>query len=316
MPSARTLAALFLLLTLTASAQTPTPAPHPANAAIAHVFHPTSPLPSYDVATIKPYDPSPMQGGMTRLANTTLRDYIRGAFAPEALLSTSQVVGGPEWIDKDRYTIQAKPPGDLEVAMQKMKNDDRLQLDHAMRQSLLAERFHLKVHFEVREMPVYALVPAKGGLKIKPPADTAPPPDPNNPASGPPSKRPMPPSSLQVMMGANGVRVLRAHAISMDQFAGMIGGFMEQANSNFISISSSRPVLNQTGFSGEIDVDSLRWAASLSAAPDPSADAASAPTDAPSLTTALEETLGLKLILTKGPVEVVVIDSIDHPSEN
>jgi uncharacterized protein (TIGR03435 family) len=71
------------------------------------------------------------------------------------------------------------------------------------------------------------------------------------------------------------------------------------------------PVIDQTGFTGYFAVPDLTFA-QLSA----SADASSPASDAPSLATALEDTLGIKLILTKGPVEVVVIDSIDHPSEN
>ncbi|HXE07136.1 MAG TPA: TIGR03435 family protein [Acidobacteriaceae bacterium] len=309
MPSARTLAALFSLLTLAAFAQSPAP--------VARVFHPSAPLPSYDVATIKPYDPTPPTAGRMRLGSTNIRNYIRAAYSPAAnSLASTQVVGGPEWLDKDQYTIQGKPPSDLEVAMKTMKNEDRLQLDHAMRQSLLADRLHLKVHFEVREMPIYALVPAKGGLKIKP-VDTSLPPAPNSPVFPAPNPRSMSPGSIQVMMGAGGVRMLRASSISMAQFAGMIGGFIEQTSPNVVRMDTgSRPILDQTGFTGNFDLDNLKWSASLSAAPDAAADTASTPNDAPSLTTALEETLGLKLISTKGPVEVVVIDSIDHPSEN
>ena len=296
--AALVLAPTALGFTLAAAAQT-ADAP---KTVVAHVFHPTAPLPSYDVATIKPFDPTPLSGGMRQLANTTIRNYVRGAYAPSSgILASTQVIGGPDWIDRDRYIMQAKPTGDLELAMQKMKNDDLLQLDHAMRQSLLADRFHLKVHFEVREMPVYALMPAKGGLKIKPVADHAPPDPDVSTSSGAAGKRPANSGSTQVMMGAGGSRTLRAHAISMAQFAGMIGGFIEQT-------SSSRPVLNQTGFNGYFDLDGLKWSL-----PDGVSDT---PSDAPSLTTALEESLGLKLVATTGTVEVVVIDSIDHPSEN
>ena len=177
-----------------------------------------------------------------------------------------------------------------------------------MRQSLLADRFDLKVHFEVREMSVYALMPAKGGLKIKPIADLAPP-DPGA-TSSPAAKRPANSGSTQMMMGAGGMRILRAQAISMAQFSSMIGAFIDQTSSNFISLNTgSRPVIDQTGFTGYFDLDGLKWAS-----PD-SADSTAAP-DAPALTTALEESLGIKLIATKGPVEVVVIDSIERPSEN
>jgi len=76
--------------------------------------------------------------------------------------------------------------------------------------------------------------------------------------------------------------------------------------------AGDRPIIDRTGFTGHFDVDDLTFAP-LTAAP--SADPTSA-SDAPSLATALEESLGIKLVATKGPVEVVVIDSIDHPSDN
>lgn len=75
--------------------------------------------------------------------------------------------------------------------------------------------------------------------------------------------------------------------------------------SNNLNQTGERPVADETGFTGYFDIDDLRWA---------TVDATTS--DAPSLETALEETLGLKLVSTKGPVEVVVIDSIDHPTEN
>jgi uncharacterized protein (TIGR03435 family) len=304
--AALVLAPSALGLTLAAVAQTA----DPAKTTVARVFHPTAPLLSYDVATIKPFDPTPVQGGMRQLANTTVRNYIRAAYAPSGILPSTQVIGGPEWLDKDRYIIQSKPPGDIELAMQTMKNDDRLQLDHAMRQSLLADRFHLKVHFEVREMPVYALMPTKSGLKIKPVADPAPSDSDASTSSPAAGKRPANSGSIQLMMGAGGIRILRAYDISMAQFASMIGSFIDQTSPNFISMNTgSRPVLDQTGFTGYFDLDGLKWAS-----PD-SADSTAAP-DAPALTTALEESLGIKIVSTKGPVEVVVIDSIDHPSEN
>src|SRR6185312_14777583 len=126
---------------------------------VARVFHPTPPLASYDVATIKPYVATTAPNGMIFGRGITLREYIRTAFAPTiAQLASAQVIGGPEWIDKDQFSITGKPSAEVEVAMKKMRSDERVPQDHAMQQSLLAERFHLKVHFEVREMPVYTLV--------------------------------------------------------------------------------------------------------------------------------------------------------------
>ncbi len=288
MHPARPLLAAFALLILPASAQTADP--------VVRVFHPSAPLPSYDVATIKLSVPVTDPNGNVVLRGDTVRQYIRAAYSPgRGGLPATQVIGGPEWIDKDTYTITGKPPADLELAMQKMNLANRAQQNRAMQQSLLADRFHLKVHFEVREMPVYALVPAKGGLKIKavePPA----PHDPSGPPPPPLSPRgPLPAGA--VMMGGG---ALRGHSIPMDSFIAALNNTLQEAG--------ARPILDETGFTGNFDFD-LTWA------PLTAADSSN-PSDAPSLETALEETLGIKLVSTKGPVEVVVIDSIDHPTEN
>ena len=290
MLGARTLAALFSLFTLAASAQI-------AADPIARVFHPTAPLPSYDVATIKPFVYIPGAS----CCGTTARELIRSAYGfGTSYLPAAQVVGGPPWIDKDNFQVDGKPPADLELAMRNMTYADKFQHEHAMQQSLLADRFHLKVHFEVREMPVYALVPAKGGIKLKKVA--APPPHDfttAQPASTP--NDPVAPETFHIGFSGRNTTIVRAHAISMAKFISML--------SSNLNLTGDRPVADQTGFTGYFDIDDLRWANAESAN-------AGAPSDAPSLATALEQTLGLRLVLTKAPVEVVVIDSIDHPSEN
>jgi uncharacterized protein (TIGR03435 family) len=292
MPPARTLAALCTLLTLPASAQTAAP--------IAHVFHPAAPVPSYDVATIKPYVYNPPGPGVM-CCGTTVREYIRDAYAPTfARLVPAQVVGGPDWIDKEKYSIEGKPAAELEAAMQKMRTEEKTPQQHMMEQSLLADRFHLKIHFEVREMPVYAFVPAKGGLKIKK-VEAPAPRDLNSPSSSPPDPdHPLGPGTT-LMMIADNERIVKARATTMARFIAAL--------SNNLHETGDRPVVDRTGFTGYFDVDELRWAALDTANPSESPDL-------PSLPTALEETLGIKLVATKSPVEVVVIDSIDHPSEN
>jgi len=290
MRPARSLLAAFAVLTLSASAQTADP--------VARVFHPSAPLPSYDVATIKPAVSLTNPNGMMLVRGTTVREYIRDAYAPTfARLAPAQVIGGPEWIDKDRYTIDGKAPPDLEVAMQKMRTDEKTPQQHMMEQSLLADRFHLKVHFEVREMPIYALVPAKGGLRIKP-VDAPAPRDPGSPPPPPSPNAPLPAGTMMTFVAPGGLRMVRAGATTMTGLVRLLSGEI-----------SDRPIIDQTGFTGYFDINNMKWAAFGSAAPSDSLDL-------PSLGTALEETLGIKLVATKGPVEVVVIDSIDRPSPN
>jgi uncharacterized protein (TIGR03435 family) len=284
---------LFSLLTLGAPAQTADP--------VTRVFHPASPLLSYEVATIKPLDPDPATG-RTMVMGQTLRDFIRRAYAPTFVeLAPSQVVGGPDWIDREKYVINGKAPAEIETAMQKMTTADQVTHEHSMEQSLLADRFHLKVHFEVREMPVYALEPAKGGLKIHQVA--APPPrDPAAPPSRPvPAGKPLNAGTMMTWMGAGGVRTANAHATTTSALVRLLSTLLDE--------TGNRPIVDQTGFTGYFDITDLKWA-SLSS---PDSQNSS---DLPSLPTALEENLGIRLVSTKGPVEVVVIDGIDHPSEN
>jgi uncharacterized protein (TIGR03435 family) len=99
-------------------------------------------------------------------------------------------------------------------------------------------------------------------------------------------------------MNSTGLRILNARAVKMQLLSRIIGGE-----------TGDRPIVDHTGFTGYFDVTDLTWA--------PLGDAtAASTTDAPSLAIALEKQLGLKLVPAKDPIEVLVIDSIDRPSEN
>ncbi|HKO19136.1 MAG TPA: TIGR03435 family protein, partial [Acidobacteriaceae bacterium] len=245
---------------------------------VVKAFHPDGPMPSYDVATIKPSDPGQQFGG------TTLRRYISGAYGVQAGWAImvgqetfSQVIGGPAWIDKDRYDIKGKPPEDIADAMKKMSPEERAAQNRMMQQSLLAERFHLKVHFETREMPIFELVPAKGGLKITavdpPPPPSAVPPPPPKPGGA------MPPGSARMGI-MNGAAVLDARAASMELFLGAIRGLAPDI--------AGRPIVDMTGFKGNFDVKDFRFQGpSLPQAAGNSGNNADPP-DAPSLAHELE----------------------------
>lgn len=265
-------------------------------------FHPSGPMPSYEVATIKPADPDKQFAGMT------LRRYIAMAYGvplawgmPGVELQGSQVIGGPEWIDKDRYDIKGKPPDELREAMQKMAPEERRAQDEMMEQSLLAERFHLKVHFETREMPVFELVPGKGGLKITPIEQP-----PEGGVSKSPKSGELRPGNMSLHVGNNGLNILEAHALTLEMLANTIRGQAPEVR--------GRPVINMTGFTGSFDLRDFRFIG-LAYTQGPAGAGTSEP-DAPSISQALEEQLGIKLIPAKGQVEVVVIDSIDRPTEN
>ena len=140
----------------------------------------TSPTrkPSFEVISIKPNVPNPngqrIGGGGARgdrytMAGATLRMLLQNGYqlnSPGTPISQLQIVGGPNWIDSDRYDVQATANcsgGAL--------SREQVQL---MIQSMLEERFQLKAHMETRELPIYNLVVAKDGPKIKASADQTP----------------------------------------------------------------------------------------------------------------------------------------------
>lgn len=188
--------------------------------------------------------------------------------------------------------------------MQTMSSTERRMQISLMKQSLLADRFKLKVHFVMREMPVYELVVAKGGGKAK--LTT---PDPNAlpaPKGANYVNTFGPHSGLGVTRGAQGVLEMTAKDVFMDNVA--------QSFQEAVDDLGGRTIVNKTGLDGRYDF-TLKWTNQQTASA-PGADSAAAESEAPSIFTALEEQLGLKLVPAKGMVEVVVIDSIERPSEN
>jgi uncharacterized protein (TIGR03435 family) len=264
------------------------------------LFHPSGPLLSYEVATIKPLDPNaanefvklPPGGSLSPLS---IRRYIMNAYGA---IYSSQVIGGPDWLNKNAYLIEGKVPDDLESALQKMTLEERNDKTRMMEQSLLADRFHLKAHFETRVLPVYELVPAKSGFKIT--AVAAPPErKPGEPPIIPSSGGLLPPGTLMTTVNGNGLRVLKGRAIKMQVLACTIGGDI-----------GNRPIVDHTGFTGYFDITGLTWA------PLGDALATSEPPGAPSLPGALEEKLGLRIVSAKDSIEVLVIDEIGRPTPN
>lgn len=263
------------------------------------LFHPSGPLSSYEVATVKPLAPD-VASGMVKLppggslSPLTIRRYIMNAYGA---VYPPQVVGGPDWLNKDAYIIKGKVPDELESALQKMTREESIDQIRMMEQCLLADRFHLKAHFETRVLPVYELVPAKGGLKIT--AVPAPPErKPGDPSMRLGSDGRPPPGSMMTAFNGNGLRVLNGRAIKMQLLARVIVGDI-----------GDRPIVDHTGFSGYFDITDLTWA--------PLAYASSASeADAPSIQGALKEKLGLRVVPAKDPIEVLVIDSIERPTPN
>jgi len=195
------------------------------------------------------------------------------------------VEGAPDWVQSARYTIEAKAEGPQTEEMTK----------GPMLQALLEDRFQLKTHRETREVPVYELTVAKGGPKLQPfdgsctPVDFA-----KTPQLPTPPKAPGECRNVFGTSGPNSTSYYRG--ISVDDFA-----------THRLGVGTvGRPVINKTGITGRFDIH-------LEFTPDRNADK---PDAGPSIFTALQEQLGLKLIPAKGPGEFLVIDHVERPSEN
>jgi uncharacterized protein (TIGR03435 family) len=195
---------------------------------------------------------------------------------------SKRVVGGPDWLRQDiQYEIQAKIEDSLFAAMKKMTPAQQREQVDLMEQSLLADRFKLKVHFETREMPVYALVVAKGGSKLTPAKDGE-------------------PTRLTRLNNGQGNEMV-ATAVTLDQFV----------HSPLLK-PGGRQVVDQTGLKGAYDFTLKSGSDQLVAA----GIGQESEANAPSLFTAIQEQLGLRLIPSKAPLEVIVVDHIEKPSEN
>ena len=275
---------------------------------------------AYEVATIKlntsgdgmirigGLGPGP-GGGRFRVTNVPLRQLIvlaygertQGLPAPGGGPGLA-ITGGPSWINTDRYDIEARPAqGFIPTTEQAQK----------MLQALLEERFGLQVRHETKDGPIYALTIAKGGLKAKRSGDQTPlnfaAPPPGGPAGGPPPPPPAPfnpggPMSRGMMMV--GLGQLRATAQTMAGFAGLL------------TASAGRKVVDRTNLEGLYDFE-LNWTPDqMPANLPPDAPFPRPDPNGPSIFTALQEQLGLKLESATGPLESIVIESVHRPTEN
>ena len=262
---------------------------------------------SFEVASIKPNHSGDRrffvswQPGRFNANGMTLKFLITMAYDVKEF----QVSGGPGWVNSDRYDIDAKEPDSIAQELEKLPDEQREPLADSMLQSLLADRFQLKLTRGTKDMPAYALVVAKNGAKLQAakPIDTQP-----DAPSGPGGH----PHGPMMRMGRG---ELTGQGIALSFLASML------------SRQLGRAVLDQTGLKGNYDF-TLKWtpeqgqgmmmggpAGGPGGGPPP--DGAPAPdASGPSIFTALQEQLGLRLEATKAPAEVLVIDHVEKPSEN
>jgi uncharacterized protein (TIGR03435 family) len=255
-------------------------------------------LPSFEAASIK-RNASGESGGsfgsrgsQLVVTNNTLFNIIRNAWGIQA----NQILGGPDWVrsDAERFDITAKAPDGA-------KPDQMLR----MAQALLAERFKLKIHRESRDVPIFALVMARADRKLGPHITPAAFDCTALRAAIARGERPTPPAPIGDRP-ACGARTVPGRFL--------IGGYpMADFARNLSSFVGGRPVVDRTGLTGIYDLE-LTWTPEAPPAGRDGALPAGVDPNGPSVFTALIEQLGLKLEATTGPVEVLVIDSADHPT--
>jgi len=270
---------------------------------------------TFEVASIKPNNSTSIgrrfgaPGDRFVARNETLIHLIAVAYgAPGPLpdpLPDYRMSGGPKWINSDRFDVEAKAAGDV---VRGTVGTRRKQL---MLQSLLAQRFKLVVHHETKEMPIYALVLARRDKALGPGllrsqvdpvvsrGNSNNPPLPR-PAFGTPACEAAGGSRCSPGLGIGGV--FKGGAITTTE---LIAYFSRWLN---------RTVLDRTGLTGAFDVELQFSTEGLPGAPTGPPGVERPPSEGPSIFTAVQDQLGLKLESTKGPVDVLVIDHVERPT--
>jgi bla regulator protein blaR1 len=255
------------------------------------MLHATAARPSFEVASIRPSVPNEQGSCCTvrrdgiEIRGYPIKDVIEFAYA---VPDEQEFSGGPSWIRTERFDITAKV-GDAEALAQSALSsaDLRVQM-RLMLQSLLEERLHLKVSFAMKELPLFVLVVAKGGFKCTSAVPIA---VPSDGATGPPPPPPPPPPALSADAPPGYERPMHWDFRRLP-FSLLVGEISYQPE------VGGRVVVDKTGLNGAFDCK-LSWAG-----------------EGPSFLTALQEQLGLKLEPAKGPVETLVVEQVELPSEN
>jgi len=273
--------------------------------ASAQLLHPSSPMPKFSVVSVRPANPNEdRSGGGTnsdsyRADRTTIEQVLDYAFG---LGYEHELVNAPSWVTNDHFDIQGKLDDDQVASFRKLSRDEHEEQMRLMVQSMLAERFHLTYHFETRELPVYLLEITKSGLKC--PRDTTSRPavaDPSRPRfrwSAAPAPPPPPPGWHPPSPSEQKALMQSLHLRTKGWPFWLIVTVLSHQPE-----LEGRPVIDKTGLEGAYDCE-MNWSQAESDG------------TGQFFFTAVRDQLGLTLQPSKGPVEVLVIDSINRPSEN
>ena len=264
-----------------------------------------APPPAFEVASVRANTSGEMNariqrqpGGRFNATNMPLRDLIMFSYQ----MRPFQIEGAPDWIGPARYDIVAKAESELPLSTPGGGPPP----DMLMLRTLLADRFKLVVHFETKEMPIYTLSLARPDGRLGPQltlstTDCAA----LMKASGGRGGVPPPPDG----------RMQCGMSIAFTRLMG--GGFPFSEFVNSLSVLVQRTVVDRTGLTGNYDVSMTFQPEQL---PGPGGallpPPAAGDTNAPSVFTAVQEQLGLKLESARGPVRMLVIDRVERPVED
>ncbi len=249
---------------------------------------------TFDVASVRetqqPQDSPSWQMGINIQPHSS--EFQANGVTPKVLLQAAygfgayEVSGAPDWFESSFWVVDAKCDHSVDEQLAKMTDDQARAEKQHMMQALLADRFHLKTHWETKQANVLAMTIAKGGSKLlvdKPEAV-----DPSIPNSAPPETR----SAKIVSHGVPQGRELTATHITATGIAALLSA-MSRAN-----------VQDKTDLTERYNI-TLHYSYSQSD-----------PDSYPSIFTAVEEQLGLQLERTRGSIDVLVIDHMDRPTAN
>jgi uncharacterized protein (TIGR03435 family) len=275
------IAIFFTVLAANAPSQTGAAAAHGADAA-------SSDAPRFDVISVKP-DKNPNAISRARVdadglaaENVTVHMLLLESYQ----LNEDQLLGEPSWAKTDRFDVEAKVAGPDVARLAKLSTRDR----RSMFRQVLAEQFHLTTHTETKQLPVYVVTVAKGGPKFKQHM-----PDPAHPERE---------NGSGWFSWGRGKLVAQGPTMAYFLFA--------------LSLELRHTFVDKTGLTGNYDF-SLNWTPDdLAASSQGNRDGVQSGADdsGPSIFTAIQEQLGLKLESTKGPVQVMVVDNVTRPTEN
>jgi uncharacterized protein (TIGR03435 family) len=261
--------------------------------------------PQFEVATVKAckvdHDNGPRSPGrlntsclsVVGLIQIAYEVYAGGRFNPMDFRDYPPIEGGPRWVYSDHYEISAKADGEASQAMMK----------GPLLEALLEDRFKLRMRREIREIPVYELTVAKGHPKLQPHKEGSCTTFDFVDRPAPPAPGELPPFLCGTIKGRRSGpnQIMDAYGMSLSEFCKFGKGLF------------GRPVIDKTGLTGKFDLH-LEFDPTALEAREPGATIDD--TSGPSIFTAMQEQLGLKLEAAKGPGEFLVIDHVERPSEN